>query len=179
MHRDCQDEIGRSGQTTPRTRTEPPPEWSAVTERIIGCALEVRRALGTGLLERLYEEAFAFELSEAGLRVDRQRVVRVAYKSILLPDQRLDLVVNDLVIVEVKATDRTPDAHLAQLTSYLHAANLPLGLLINFHSPRLTDGVFRRVNGDAVARLAFPSSTVSSSATSASSAASAFDPRMT
>jgi len=150
---------------------EPPEDWRSLTEKIIGCAIEVRKTLGAGLLERLYEEALAFELATAGLKVDRQRLVKVKYKAIMLPEQRLDIVVDDLVIVEVKATERTPDAHLAQLTSYLRAAEMPLGLLINFHAPRLVDGVYRRINGDAVARRL--STTLTNSADSADSADSA------
>jgi len=127
-----------------------PQEWNELTKRVIGLAMEVHTQLGPGLLERLYEEAFDFELRNAGLEVKRQYPVRVLYKSIELGEQRLDLVVNDLVVVEIKASSGVADAHLAQLTSYLKASRLPLGLLINFHALRLKDGVYRRLNPAAL-----------------------------
>lgn len=127
-----------------------PQECNELTKRVIGLAMEVHTQLGPGLLERLYEEAFNFELRNAGLEVKRQYPIRVQYKSIELGEQRLDLVVNDLVVVEIKASSEVADAHLAQLTSYLKASRLPLGLLINFHALRLKDGVYRRVNPTAL-----------------------------
>lgn len=130
-----------------------PAVWNGVTSRIIGCAIEVHRTLGPGLLERLYEEAMAYELSRAGLELARQFVIRVPYKDILLAEQRLDLVVARGVVVELKCIDKVADVHLAQLVSYLRSANLPVGLLINFNVPRLTDGVYRRVNSRAVVEV--------------------------
>jgi GxxExxY protein len=123
-----------------------PDAWNAVTERIIGCAIEVHRTLGPGFLERLYEDAMAFELGAAGLAFIRQHPIRVRYKSILLSEQRLDLVVENLVVVELKSVEAVPDAHLAALVSYLRAADLPLGLLINFNVLQLSKGVYRRLH---------------------------------
>lgn len=126
-----------------------PATWNGVTSRIIGCAIEVHRTLGPGLLERLYEDAMAYELGRAGLEINRQYVVRTRYKDVFLSEQRLDLVVARGVVVELKCIERVADVHLAQLVSYLRCANLPVGLLINFNVPRLTDGVYRRVNSRA------------------------------
>lgn len=133
-----------------------------VSERVIGCAIEVHRTLGTGLLERIYEDALVHELSTAGLRVDRQVPIRVAYKGTLLSELRIDLLVERSIIVEVKAVTKVADEYLAQLVSYLRATDMPLGLLINFHARRVVDGVYRRINS-------------SSSLTSAISASSAFN----
>lgn len=122
-----------------------PEAWNRVTESVIGAAMEVHSALGTGLLERLYEHAMVHELGLRGLRVDRQSPVRICYKGVELGGQCLDLVVEGLVVVELKSVDRVRDEHLAQLTSYMRSAGLPLGLLINFNVPRLKDGLFRRI----------------------------------
>ena len=123
-----------------------PVEWNSVTERIIAAAIEVHTLLGPGLLESLYEQALAYELKSAGLTVERQRTIRLKYKEIELGDMRLDLIVENLVIVEIKAIERTLDVHSAQLLSYLRSADLPLGLLLNFNHTRLMDGVTRRIN---------------------------------
>lgn len=127
-----------------------PAEWNLITERIIGCAIEVHSHLGPGLLERLYEVAMIHELRESGLDVVAQVPVTLRYKSIDLPEQRLDLVVNDLVIVELKSVEAVHEIHLAQLLSYLRSINRPLGLLINFNVPLLVKGVHRRINGRAI-----------------------------
>lgn len=127
-----------------------PDEWNLLTRRIIGCAMEVHLTLGPGLLEPLYEDALVYELAQAGVAVRRQVEIVVPYKTISLAGQRLDLVVENLVIIEIKAVSTVADVHLAQLVSYLRAAALPLGLLMNFHSQRLKDGIFRRLNERAI-----------------------------
>lgn len=129
-----------------------PEPWNALTREIIASAMEVHTALGPCLLEKLYEEALEHELVARGLKIDRQRTVRLLYKGRLLSPVRLDLVVNDLVIVELKAAERVHDAHLATLNGYLHAADLPLGLVLNFHAPRMKDGLYRRLNRAAIDR---------------------------
>lgn len=123
---------------------------NALSHRIIGCAMEVHSTLGPGLLERVYEEALAYELREAELEYERQKEIVIPYKAIRLPVQRLDLVVESTVVVELKATEDVAPVHLAQLVSYLRAARLPLGLVINFNERRLKDGIFRRINNDTV-----------------------------
>lgn len=127
------------------------PEWlNILSGRVIGCAMEVHSHLGPGLLERIYEEALAFELENAGLCVHRQAPIVVSYKGLELGGQRLDLVVEGTIIVELKAVEVVSGAHFAQLVSYLRAAQLPLGLLINFNCLRLKDGLYRRLNTQAL-----------------------------
>ncbi len=127
-----------------------PDEWNMLTRRIIGCALEVHSNLGPGYLERIYEDALMYELDQAGISAKRQVEIVVPYKGISLGGQRLDLVVESLVIVELKAVAEVADLHLAQLVSYLRGAKLPLGLLINFNARRLKDNIFRRLNENAL-----------------------------
>lgn len=128
------------------------PEWlNDLSGAVIGCAMEVHSQLGPGLLERIYEQALAYELTESGLSVKRQSPIVVKYKHIEIGGQRLDLVVNDTIVVELKAVDAVSNAHLAQLVSYLRAARMPLGLVINFNELRLKDGIYRRMNAQALA----------------------------
>ncbi len=118
-----------------------------ITRQIIGAAVEVHRALGPGLLESAYEACLAFELAERGLRIERQKALPVVYREVKLDcGYRLDLLVEDRVIVEIKAVDRLAAIHEAQLLSYLKLSDRRLGLLINFNVRLLTDGVRRVVN---------------------------------
>ena len=120
---------------------------NALTEAVIGAAIDVHRELGPGLLESAYEACLAFELGRLGLRAERQRMLPVVYKDVKLDcAYRLDIVVNDAVIIEIKAVDQVLPVHHAQLISYLKLAALPIGLLINFHSPVLRTGIRRVVN---------------------------------
>lgn len=123
-----------------------PEALNDVTGAIIGCAMEVHSHLGPGLIERLYEDAMIHELGERGLTVARQVPIAVPYKSITLSGQRLDLVVNASVVVELKSIEAVSQTHLAQLVSYLRAGGYPVGLLLNFNVARLKDGIFRRAN---------------------------------
>ncbi len=119
-----------------------------LTERIIGAAIRVHRELGPGLLESAYEACMAYELADGGLTVERQKLLPVTYRGLQLDEgYRLDLLVGDTVIVELKAVSRLDPIHEAQLLSYLRLAAKPVGLLINFHVSKLTDGVRRVVNG--------------------------------
>ena len=114
---------------------------------IIGAAIEVHRALGPGLLESIYEQALVMELVDRGLTVSEQVEVRLAYKGRPLSGLlRLDILVNDLVVVEIKAVERVLSVHEAQLLSYLRLSNKKLGLLINFNVSVLTKAVRRIVN---------------------------------
>jgi GxxExxY protein len=118
-----------------------------VTRQIIGAAIEVHRHLGPGLLESAYEECLCYELSQSGLRFQRQLAIPVQYKGLRLScDYRLDLIVEDSVIVEIKTVDQLAPIHTAQLLTYLKATNRSLGLLINFNVPVLKDGVKRLAN---------------------------------
>jgi GxxExxY protein len=114
---------------------------------IIGAAIEVHRALGPGLLESIYEQALVMELGDRGLTVSEQVEVQVAYKGKPLSGLlRLDILVNDLIVVEIKAVERILSVHEAQLLSYLRLSNKKLGLLINFNVSVLTKAVRRIVN---------------------------------
>ncbi len=119
-----------------------------ITEKIIGAAIRVHRELGPGLLESAYEAGLAYELADGGLKVERQKMLPVLYRGLRLDEgYRLDLLAEDTVIIELKAVSRLAEIHEAQLLSYLRLAAKPVGLLINFHVLRLTDGVRRVVNG--------------------------------
>jgi GxxExxY protein len=118
-----------------------------ISEKIIGCAIEVHRQLGPGLLESVYEEALCYELSQAGLRFQRQEEVSINYKGVVLrAPLRLDLIVEGKVIIDNKSkADLTP-MDKQRLLTYLRLRGLRLGLLINFNVPRLVDGVHRVVD---------------------------------
>lgn len=122
-------------------------EQDPLTERIIGCAIEVHRTLGPGLLESAYAEALRFELAEAGLRCARQVPVPLTYKGRYLGEYRLDLLVEDAVVVEVKAVERFDPVHEAQLLTYLRLSGKRVGLLINFNRRLLREGIKRLVLG--------------------------------
>jgi GxxExxY protein len=118
-----------------------------VTETIIGAAIEVHKALGPGLLESAYEACLAFELAECGLRIERQKPLPVVYREVKLDcGYRLDLLVEEVVIVELKVVDRLAPIHQAQLLSYLRLSGCKVGLLINFNVKVLKDGIVRMVN---------------------------------
>ncbi len=114
---------------------------------VIGAAIEVHRILGPGLLESLYEEALVVELQLRGINVARQLEVPVDYKDQRLQNRlRLDLLVGDLIVVEVKSVERILPVHEAQLLGYLRIARKELGLLINFNSAILSKSVRRIIN---------------------------------
>jgi GxxExxY protein len=118
-----------------------------ITEKIIGCAIEVHRALGVGLLESAYQECLYYDLKNLGLHVEKEKSMPVVYKEVKLDyGYRMDLVVEKKVVVEIKAVEFLNDVHKAQLLTYLRLGNYKLGLLINFHSPILTKGVKRIIN---------------------------------
>src|SRR5262245_45994709 len=118
-----------------------------ITEKIIGCAIEVHRYLGPGLLESAYEECTCYELVQAGLVVRRQVPLPVVYKGIELDcGYRMDSVVEEAVILEFKTVEKLLPVHEAQLLSYLKLTGLSVGLLINFHTSVLKDGLKRLMN---------------------------------
>jgi GxxExxY protein len=119
-----------------------------LTHEIIGCAIEVHRVLGPGLLESVYEAALSHEMALRGLQVERQVVVPVAYKGLELnAGIRLDLKIAGRVVVEVKSVDRLHQIHRAQLLTYLKLTGLRTGLLFNFNVEFLRNGMRRIVNG--------------------------------
>ena len=120
---------------------------NTITQKVIGAAIEVHRALGPGLLESSYEACLAFELAQSGLKVEQQKSLPLVYKQVKLDcGYRLDLLVDGTVIVEIKAVDSLAPIHEAQLMSYLKLSGCRVGLLINFNVRRLKDGLRRFVN---------------------------------
>lgn len=120
-------------------------EHEDLTRRILGCAVEVHRHLGPGLLESAYEMCLADELERAGLALQRQVSLPVEYKGRIMEcGYRMDIVVEGAVLLEIKSVDEVHSIHEAQLLSYLRLAKLPVGLLINFNVRVLMDGVKRR-----------------------------------
>ena len=118
-----------------------------ITQAIIGAAIKVHRTLGPGLLESAYEACLAYELEKVGLRVERQKPVPVIYEEVKLDcGFRADLLVEGLVIVELKAKESLHPIDQAQLLSHLRLLKLSVGLLINFHVLVLKDGIKRMVN---------------------------------
>ena len=118
-----------------------------LSQIIIGCAIKVHTALGPGLLESAYEECLYYELVKEGLKVEKQKALPLIYEEIKLEvGYRLDLIVEDKVIIEIKACEGLNDVHLAQVLTYLKLSNVKLGLLINFNVTRVKDGIKRVVN---------------------------------
>lgn len=112
-------------------------ELDKITEKIIGCAYRVGNTLGAGFLEKVYENALAHELRKAGFAVRQQHPVPVHYDGIVVGDFVADLMVNDSVLVELKAVRRLKDVHMAQCLNYLKATGLHLCLLLNFGKTRV------------------------------------------
>src|ERR1043166_6500698 len=128
--------------------TETRKELNELTEIVIGCAIEVHRALGPGLLESAYEICLCRELSLRGIAFERQVAIPVEYKGVKLDcGYRADLIIGGKILVEIKAVDQLASIHEAQLLSYLKLCGLKVGLLINFNEHVLTHGVRRRVLG--------------------------------
>jgi len=120
---------------------------NALSYEVIGAAIEVHRVLGPGLLEFIYEEALVIELEDRGLDVVRQAEVEVSYKGRRLENKlRLDVLVNGILIVEIKAIEHILPVHEAQLLSYLRLSEKKLGLLINFNTVVLRSSIRRVVN---------------------------------
>jgi GxxExxY protein len=113
---------------------------------IIGCAIEVHKNLGPGLLESAYEECLLFELQQKGLTVERQKPIPVVYKEIQLEcGYRLDILVNNDIIIEIKSVENLTPVHTAQVLTYLKFAKIRTGLLINFNVKALPNGLKRLV----------------------------------
>ena len=119
-----------------------------ISGKIIGCAIEVHKALGPGLLESAYEECLFYELMAAGLKVERQKPLPVVYKDVKLEaGYRVDLLVEDKVVIELKSVEALNDVHTAQVLTYLKLSGCKLGLLMNFNVTKLVDGIKRYKNG--------------------------------
>jgi GxxExxY protein len=117
----------------------------STTERIIGCAIEVHRQLGPGLLEGTYQAAMCIELTAAWLKHVKQPIFPVVYKGQVIGEYRLDLIVDDTVVVEIKSVERFDPIFEAQVLTYLKVTGKRVGLLINFNSKLVKDGIRRFV----------------------------------
>ncbi len=116
-----------------------------VSNRVIGCAIEVHRHLGAGLLESAYQTALCLELAHNGIRFDRQRVCALEYRGVVIGEYRPDLIVENTVVVEIKSVLRMEPVFTAQLLTYLRITGLRVGLLMNFNQNVLKDGIKRVV----------------------------------
>ena len=119
-------------------------EINQITEKIIGCAIEVHKVLGPGLLESAYEECLDYELQNTGLRVEKQKTIPVIYKEIKLDcGYRIDILVENTVVIELKTVDAFNPVHEAQILTYMKFAQKKTGLLINFNVTLLKNGIKR------------------------------------
>lgn len=118
-----------------------------LTDIIIGSAIEVHRNLGPGLLESAYQECLWFELRSKGLKVEKEKPLPIIYKDIKLDHgYRIDLLVEDKVVIEIKTVECFTEVHSAQVLTYLKLGNYPLGLLLNFHTILQKNGLKRFIN---------------------------------
>lgn len=116
----------------------------SLTQKVIGCAIEVHKELGPGLLESTYESCLIYELTTAGILAKNQVLLPVQYKNQFIDaGYRLDILLPDKLIIELKSVEKLAPIHTAQLITYLKLSNIKTGLLINFNVNRLTDGIKR------------------------------------
>lgn len=119
-----------------------------LSEKVIGLAIKVHSTLCPGLLESAYEKALSYELRQAGLVIESQKMVPIQYENITIDEGfRADIIVNNLLILELKSVKRIEDIHLKQLLTYLRLTDKKLGLLINFNEKLLRNGIKRVING--------------------------------
>jgi len=134
----------KAPRTAPRKELGAREEWLA--EQVVEAAVKVHRALGPGLLEGVYEKCLAHELGLRGIAVRSQLIVPIVYEGLLLESGlRLDLLVDGLVVLELKAVEKILPVHDAQILSYLKLAGLHLGFILNFNVPLIRDGIHRKV----------------------------------
>lgn len=119
-----------------------------ISQKVIGLAMNIHSTLGPGLLESAYRECLYYDIRESGLVVIKELPMPIVYKNVHLDHgYRIDLLVENRVVIELKAVDSLQDVHFAQLLTYLKLGHYKLGLLMNFNSPSLKDGIRRMVNG--------------------------------
>jgi GxxExxY protein len=124
-------------------------QLDAISERIIGCAIEVHSHLGLGLLEGIYESALAIELGRQGVGFERQKGLPVSYKGVQIGEFRIDFLIENAIVVELKSVERMDPVFQAQLMSYMKLGGYKLGLLINFNSRLVKDGIKRMILSEA------------------------------
>jgi GxxExxY protein len=121
---------------------------NVISKIVFECALKVHKILGPGLLESAYEECLFYELKKVGLKIEKQKALPLIYEEVKLDvGYRIDIIIENKFIVEVKSVESLNDVHLAQLLTYLRLSNCKLGLLINFNVSLLKNGVKRVING--------------------------------
>lgn len=117
-----------------------------ISKVIIGCAIEVHKQLGPGLLESAYQECLHYELLEKGLKVEKERPMPIVYKEVKLDHgYRIDLLVENKVVIEIKTVEELNDVHTAQILRYMKLGEYKLGLLLNFHVSMLKNGIKRLI----------------------------------
>ena len=122
-------------------------ELNRISNIVIGCAIEVHRILGPGLLESAYQQCLAWELRQVGLKVTEQVAIPIRYKALTIANAfRLDMLVENELVLELKSVERIEPAHLAQLLTYLKTNSFRLGLLLNFNVDIMRNGIKRIVN---------------------------------
>ncbi len=118
-----------------------------ISKKIIGCAIDVHKQLGPGLLESAYQECLLYELQQAGLKVIKEKPMPIVYKEVKLNHgYRIDLLVENKVVIELKTVEAFTDVHTAQVLTYLRLGDYKLGLLLNFHVTMLKNGIKRIIN---------------------------------
>ena len=124
-------------------------EINELTYKVIGLAIEVHKELGPGLLESAYQECLFYELKNAGLKVEKEKALPVIYKDIKLDHgYRIDLLIENTLVIEIKTVENFTDVHFAQILTYLKLGNYPIGLLMNFHSKILKNNIKRFINSN-------------------------------
>lgn len=122
-------------------------EENKITEKIISAAIEVHRTLGPGLLESAYQKCLIYELESVGLKVKKELILPIIYKNLILEHgYRIDLLVENKIVLELKTIDKFTEVHSAQVLTYMKLGNYPLGLLINFNTKLLKNGIKRFIN---------------------------------
>lgn len=130
---------------TDKTQMKTLDEINIITREVIGCAFEVGTELGIGYVEKVYENALVFEMRSRGLHVEQQAVLKVRYKGIVVGEFVADIVVEECVLIELKAQNAIVDAHVAQCVNYLKTTGFPVALILNFGTTRVQT---KRVVGD-------------------------------
>jgi GxxExxY protein len=126
-------------------------QWNEVTATIIGAAMEVHREIGPGLLENAYQACLVQELADRGLHLEVQKALPVIYKNVHVSlGYRIDILVERQIILEVKAVEKLLPVHVAQVLAYLKLSGCPIGLILNFNTARLADGIKRVLNASEV-----------------------------
>ena len=110
---------------------------NVTSSKVIGCAFEVANVLGCGFLEKVYQNALLLEVRRCGLQVEKEKLIQVRYKNQIVGEYFADILVDKTIVIEIKAVKELNEIHQAQLLNYLRATKLPLGLLINFATPRI------------------------------------------